>query len=251
MRRARRGRGSARRGSTAGAKRGSASGRSSRSSPITATIDSKGDGRAFGSTASGGRAGGREARRGEHALAIVRDGRGGRVGGVGLARAGGGREVRGARRARVLARRRGSSAPRRGSVVATRGVRCERWVAAVAEADDGAIRVAACEGVACETWSEVAPPNLAPSLRVRNLDAPAAPNEPARSRWPAWATWTLAGVGVAGAAVGIVAAAAGVQVVSRGDALRERRPPGALLLSRWRARNFGGVLVRTLERGRT
>jgi hypothetical protein len=87
-----------------------------------------------------------------------------------------------------------------GTTVHAAGVRCAKWIAAVPEGARG-IRIAACEGDSCGALVE---------WRAIAIDAgprgPLAPVE-SRSRWPAWATWTIVGVGVAGAAVGVAAAA--------------------------------------------
>ncbi|MGO9000045.1 MAG: hypothetical protein ACLQVI_42505 [Polyangiaceae bacterium] len=78
------------------------------------------------------------------------------------------------------------------------GVRCGAWIAAVAEAD-GVIRVATCQGETCAPlveWRSSAIMTIAPVVILSES-----------RRWPKWATWALAGVGVAGAAVGVAAAA--------------------------------------------
>jgi hypothetical protein len=80
------------------------------------------------------------------------------------------------------------------------GARCGRWVAAaVADDDPSAVRVATCEESQC-----------GPLVEWRILRAgPFIPGTEApdtRSRWPAWATWTIVGVGAAGAAVAVVLA---------------------------------------------
>ena len=91
-------------------------------------------------------------------------------------------------------------------------VRCARWTLATSGAQPGAIRIARCEADRCGPlvdWR--APP---PWTRPRPPGAPgagpgAASPEAHGSRWPAWATWALAGAGVAVAAgVGIVASGA-------------------------------------------
>jgi hypothetical protein len=89
-----------------------------------------------------------------------------------------------------------------GEALRSAGVRCPHWVAAVA-AGDGVVRVATCEAASCgpfAEWRPVAPPP--PGWAV----APVTPAE-SHSRWPAWATWTLVGVGVVGAGVAVAAAA--------------------------------------------
>jgi hypothetical protein len=85
--------------------------------------------------------------------------------------------------------------------VRANGVRCERWVVAEPRAAPGELLVASCTmdrcGVPLE-WS------------LNRVDSPT-PAEIVRgtSRWPAWATWTLIGLGAAaitGATLGIDAA---------------------------------------------
>jgi hypothetical protein len=88
----------------------------------------------------------------------------------------------------------------RGAVLAP-GVQCGRWVAAI-PASPGAVDVALCEGETCgplATW-RASSPLIAPAPGPGQADS-------SRGGWPAWATWTVAGVGVAGAALAIVAAA--------------------------------------------
>jgi hypothetical protein len=81
-------------------------------------------------------------------------------------------------------------------------VRCARWVAVARGAAPGALRIASCDGARCGPlleWREASP---------WTGPAPASPSpEVSRARrWPGWATWVLAGAGVAVAA-GIAAAA--------------------------------------------
>jgi hypothetical protein len=80
-------------------------------------------------------------------------------------------------------------------------VRCARWVAAVPGAK-GAVRVATCERGACGPlveWRVLSsgPWTLGP--------LPARPGDE-HGKGPAWATWTLAGVGVAGTVAAVLAA---------------------------------------------
>jgi hypothetical protein len=89
------------------------------------------------------------------------------------------------------------------------GVQCPRWVAAARAAgnDPGAVRVAMCEASRCAPfapWGET-PPWVRPSPR-----GPLPDEARGRSYWPAWATWTLAGAGVAALATTITLVAAGV-----------------------------------------
>jgi hypothetical protein len=86
----------------------------------------------------------------------------------------------------------------RGGEARAAGARCGRWVAAVDEGD-ATIRVAACAGESC------GPVGVWRDLALAGDEAKKA--ESRRGGWPAWATWTLAGIGVAGATVAIVAAA--------------------------------------------
>jgi hypothetical protein len=87
----------------------------------------------------------------------------------------------------------------RGAVVQSAGVQCGRWVAAVA-GSDGALRVAMCARGSCDP--------LAPLPATREPPWTLPPPLPeAHAKWPAWATWTLAGVGVVGAGFAIAAAA--------------------------------------------
>ena len=149
-RRARSGRGSARRGSTAGARRGSARPRSSPGGLLTATIRLAGHGagtlRLDGKSIAPGEV---KSSEGEHALAIV-----GPEPGAGATWAGGCRSRRGLesrwRRRRLLRARatrwiaHGWSTRR----IGRRGCAAGRGSAAVAEAD-GVIRVATCQGETC------------------------------------------------------------------------------------------------------
>jgi hypothetical protein len=87
-----------------------------------------------------------------------------------------------------------------GGAVRADGVRCGAWVAAVAEARGG-IRVATCAEDSCGglvAWRSIA-------ATAGWTPTPAA--QEAHFKWPAWATWTLAGVTVVGASVAVAAAA--------------------------------------------
>jgi len=91
--------------------------------------------------------------------------------------------------------------------VVTSSVHCEHWVVALDEGE-GVIRVAACERDACgplvewrvaqvPAWTFV--PGAAEAGASRT-------STDSHAHWPAWATWTLAGVGVAGAAIAVIVA---------------------------------------------
>jgi hypothetical protein len=89
-----------------------------------------------------------------------------------------------------------------GDKVDATGVRCGAWVAAVA-GTGSVVRVATCAGGACGElveWRSIA-------AGAPGWTFGPGPAVETRARWPAWATWTLAGVGVVGTAVGIAAAA--------------------------------------------
>jgi len=93
-----------------------------------------------------------------------------------------------------------------GDAVVAQGVRCGHWVAAIA-VDAGVIRVATCEADSCGPlveWRVTSSSSwtFAPTSSVPGSGA----NGESRAHWPAWATWTLAGVGVAGATIAIIAA---------------------------------------------
>jgi hypothetical protein len=85
-------------------------------------------------------------------------------------------------------------------------VACASWVAAIPMPDPHQIRVARCAGAAC-----------APLLEWRSEPLPTWVSHPPGGThvttehhgfvWPAWATWTVIGVGACAAAVGILAAA--------------------------------------------
>jgi hypothetical protein len=134
---------------------------------------------------------------GEHALAIVRaDGATSYAAWVSLAQ---GEEVK-LEAPESPACSRAAMARARLEAVRVRavGVRCEKWVAAVADGV-GVVRVATCEGETCGPlveWRSIAPSGERTGAAAES-----------RSKWPAWATWALVGVGVAGAAVGVAAAA--------------------------------------------
>ncbi len=86
------------------------------------------------------------------------------------------------------------------------GARCAAWVAAVGvPGAAGAVRVATCEADACGAlveWRSIA------SVASGWTFEPGTKGDSRSSRfkWPAWGTWAVVGVGVAGAAVGIAAA---------------------------------------------
>jgi hypothetical protein len=98
-----------------------------------------------------------------------------------------------------------SAARIEGDHVEGHGVRCGGWIAAaVADDDPTSVRVATCEGSQC-----------GPLLEWRVLRAPpfipGTESAPAGGRWPAWATWTIVGVGAAGAAVAVALASGALQ----------------------------------------
>jgi hypothetical protein len=98
----------------------------------------------------------------------------------------------------------GDSAGVSASVRAQR-VRCARWVAVAPGPTPGALRIATCEGARCSdllVWRDV-PPWIAPAPVAGNPEAGRLQHP-----WPRWATWVLAGAGVAVAA-GIAVAASG------------------------------------------
>jgi hypothetical protein len=108
------------------------------------------------------------------------------------------------------------------SSVSATGVRCSAWVAAVA-GERGVVRVATCARDACSElveWRSIAAGSPGWTFGP-------GPAVEARAKWPAWASWTLAGVGVVGTAVGIAAAA---------GAFRSSSPPETQFVS-------GGVQV--------
>ena len=91
-----------------------------------------------------------------------------------------------------------------GDVLRGQRVRCARWVAVARGPAPGALRIATCEGPRCGpllVWRDAAP-WTGPPPPSRRPDA-------SRARhWPGWATWVVAGAGVAVAA-GIAVAASG------------------------------------------
>jgi hypothetical protein len=92
-----------------------------------------------------------------------------------------------------------SASPSPSSIDARR-VRCHAWVAAVAGKRPGNVGVATCEADRCGPifeWHAPAPWTWSPTVEQGH-----------DRRWPAWATWSLVGVGVAVAA-GVVIVAAG------------------------------------------
>jgi hypothetical protein len=83
-------------------------------------------------------------------------------------------------------------------------VRCPRWVAAARSPEPGALLIATCQGPRCGAmmvWRDVqpwaAPPAVAHGADVGRV-----------RHWPGWATWVLAGAGVA-VATGVAIAASG------------------------------------------
>jgi hypothetical protein len=87
------------------------------------------------------------------------------------------------------------------SVLVPRGVRCAAWAAAAPAEGPGAATIAVCSGDRCS-------PNS--TLGVRIATGPASDERAsAKGFLPAWAVWTLAGVGAA-AATSIVLWRAGV-----------------------------------------
>jgi hypothetical protein len=94
-----------------------------------------------------------------------------------------------------------------GDAIVAKGVRCGHWVAAIA-VDAEVIRVASCEADSCGPlveWRVTSSPSwtFAPPTTLPGSGAAA----DSGAHWPAWATWTIAGVGVAGATIAIIAAA--------------------------------------------
>jgi len=89
---------------------------------------------------------------------------------------------------------------RSGSHVAARGVTCPSWVAAMPGERSGSVLVARCERDACGPLLEWRMPRF----------GEAGPPQPApRADWPAWATWTLLGIGAA-TATSVALVASGV-----------------------------------------
>ncbi len=95
-----------------------------------------------------------------------------------------------------------ASVLREGATVRAPNVACERWVAAIPAERRGTVLVARCERSHC-----------GPFLEWRSESsfgaAPDKPIAPPGGRWPAWATWTVVGVGAV-AATTITLIAAGV-----------------------------------------
>ena len=82
-------------------------------------------------------------------------------------------------------------------------VRCATWVAVLAGAEHGAIRIATCEEHRCGAlfdWHSPLPWTWSP---------PAEPDR--RKGWPAWATWSIAGGGALVAAAAVVLASGVLQ----------------------------------------
>lgn len=93
-----------------------------------------------------------------------------------------------------------------GASIAAPGARCARWVAAVATRDPAVVRVATCERDRCAPLVE---------WRVGGGRVAFGPNDRTMgSRWPAWGTWTLVGVGIVTLTV-VTLAAAGVFASAR------------------------------------
>jgi hypothetical protein len=91
-----------------------------------------------------------------------------------------------------------------GSVAAAH-VSCARWIAVTVGPRPGSLRVAVCAAAQCGETVEWAPTAFAAtSVPWARIPSPA---HGPRTRWPAWATWTLVGAGVAIAA-GVAAATA-------------------------------------------
>ncbi len=94
-----------------------------------------------------------------------------------------------------------------GDAIVAKGVQCGHWVAAIAM-DPGVVRVATCEGESCGPlveWRVTSSSSWTYAPTVPGAGSGSA--QESHSHWPAWATWTLAGVGVAGATIAIIAAA--------------------------------------------
>lgn len=90
---------------------------------------------------------------------------------------------------------------REGEAILAPAVACSSWLAVAAGPTPSSVLVARCTGHECGPLTEWHAHHVA----VR--PSPQPPTE--RKRWPAWATWTLVGVGAAGAAViGVVASGA-------------------------------------------
>lgn len=82
--------------------------------------------------------------------------------------------------------------------VSAHGVSCDRWIAAIPAERRGSVLVARCERDACGPLLE---------WRVESSLGSGAPADlPPRTAWPAWATWTMVGMGVAAVAITTVVA---------------------------------------------
>jgi hypothetical protein len=95
------------------------------------------------------------------------------------------------------------------SAVSAHRVTCRSWIAVAAGREPGSVRVARCDGDRCGAavdWPS------APAWARAKPDAPAAGDGRAHApRWPAWASWALAGAGVALAAGAAVVASGAFQ----------------------------------------
>jgi hypothetical protein len=93
-----------------------------------------------------------------------------------------------------------AAARAQGDAVRAGGVRCARWIAVTASRDEpDALRIATCAGSSCDALAEWrAPPAAA------WVEPPSQKRDEAHGRWPAWATWAIAGVAVAGTAVAAI-----------------------------------------------
>jgi hypothetical protein len=99
-----------------------------------------------------------------------------------------------------------------GDTVVAHGVRCGLWVAALeggSNGDERVVRVATCEAESCSPLVEwrVAPSSSWTFAPAGPAGVPGGASPEPHAHWPAWATWTLVGVGVAGTAIAVVAAA--------------------------------------------
>lgn len=97
-----------------------------------------------------------------------------------------------------------SSARLEGDHVEGHGVRCGSWIAAAIADDPSGVRIATCEAGGCGPlveWRVLRAPPFDPGTESRARPGP----------WPAWATWTIVGVGAAGAAVAVVLASGALQ----------------------------------------
>jgi hypothetical protein len=103
-----------------------------------------------------------------------------------------------------------------GDTVVAHGVRCGLWVAVLEgaaerglEREEDVVRVATCEAESCSPLVEwrVAPSSSWTFAPAGPAGVPGGASPEPHAHWPAWATWTLVGVGVAGTAIAVVAAA--------------------------------------------